>query len=270
MRQISRGVAVLFAAAVLLAANRNVSAQLKFLRGQNIAPVYEGWRRDADGTIRMYFGYLNRNYEEALDIPVGPDNGFEPGDPDRGQPTHFLTRRQRFVFQVPLPKDWDLKRRLIWTLTANGKSEKAQGWLQPEWEIDDGVIQMNLGPGGAPPADPPNLAPKITGTPNQTVTLPATVTLTATATDDGIPKPRKPAPGAAAPAPGSAGVSIRWVHYRGAGEVKFSPEKSDRVYGKPVVLTTTVTFSAPGTYVIRAIANDGLLEASHDVTVTVK
>ena len=29
----------------------------------------------------MVFGYLNRNYEEALHIPVGPDNLFEPGPP---------------------------------------------------------------------------------------------------------------------------------------------------------------------------------------------
>ena len=270
MRQAPRGIAVLLLAVVVLWATRTATAQLKFLRGQNVAPIFEGWRRDQDRSIRMYFGYLNRNYEEVLDIPVGPGNGFEPGDADRGQPTHFLTRRQRFVFQVRLPKDWDPKRRVIWTIVANGKTEKAQGWLQPEWEIDDGVIQMNLGPGGAPPADPPNTAPTITGSADQTVTLPGTLTLTASATDDGIPKPRKPAPGAAAPPAGSAGVNIRWIHYRGAGEVRFSPGTSERVYGKPAELTTKVTFSAPGAYVLRAIASDGLLEASHDVTVTVK
>src|SRR5207244_2471370 len=143
-------------------------------------------------------------------------------------------------------------------------------WRQPEWEIDEGVIQMNIAPGGAPPADPPNAAPKITGSPDQTVTLPGALTLTATATDDGIPKPRKPPPGAAAPPPGSAGVDIRWIHYRGAGAVKFSPDRSPRVYGKSVDMTTNVTFTAPGTYVLRAIASDGLLESSHDVTVTVK
>lgn len=34
--------------------------------------------------------------------------------------------------------------------------------------------------------------------------------------------------------------------------------------------TTTVSFSEQGTYVIRAIASDGLFETPHDVTVTVK
>jgi hypothetical protein len=40
-------------------------------------------------------------------------------------------------------------------------------------------------------------------------------------------------------------------------------------YGKPVTSTTKVSFHAPGTYVLRAIASDGALEAVHDVTVTV-
>jgi hypothetical protein len=30
----------------------------------------------------MWFGYMNRNYEEELDIPIGPDNRIEPTGPD--------------------------------------------------------------------------------------------------------------------------------------------------------------------------------------------
>ena len=41
------------------------------------------------------------------------------------------------------------------------------------------------------------------------------------------------------------------------------------MYGKPIDLTTKVSFSAPGTYVLRAIVSDGQLESIHDVTVTV-
>jgi hypothetical protein len=213
----------------------------------------------------MYFGYLNRNYEEQIDVPIGPNNSFDPG-PDRGQPTHFVPRRQRFLFTVNLPKDWDPKRRVIWTLTANGKTEKAQGWLQPEWEVDAGVIQMNIGPGGAPPVDPPNTAPKITGSAAVTAAVSEKVTVTARATDDGVPKPR---PGRAG-GPPPRGVAIRWMHYRGAGKVTFSSPTAEAPNGKPVESTTTVTFSAPGTYVLRAIASDGLLEGMHDVTATVK
>jgi hypothetical protein len=252
--------------ALALLADASVRAE-RFLRGQNIAPVYEGWRRNPDGTIAMLFGYLNRNYEETLDVPVGLNNQFAPGEPDRGQPTHFLTRRQRFVFEVTVPRDWEPKQRLIWTVVANGRTEKAQGWLQPEWEFDEGVIEMNLGGGSAPP-DPPNAGPTISGTDgDQSVKVSQPLSLTAAATDDGIPRPRKAAGNVVA---GSAGVTIRWIQYRGPGKVTFSAAQSDRVYGTPVELTTKATFSAPGLYVLRAIASDGLLESSHRVNVTVR
>jgi len=42
------------------------------------------------------------------------------------------------------------------------------------------------------------------------------------------------------------------------------------IHGEPVTLTTKATFSAPGTYVLRATANDGQLFTSRDVTVTGK
>jgi hypothetical protein len=257
----------LLASSLFLIASDTADGQEKFLKGQNIAPVFEGWKRNPDGSIVMYFGYLNRNYEEILDIPIGPNNSFEPG-PDRGQPTHFLTRRHRFLFNVVVPKDWGKDRRLVWTLTANGKTEKANGWLQPEWEVDEGVIQMNIGPGGAPPANPPNTSPQIAGSASQTARIGTPITVTAKATDDGIPKPRVSPQGAGSRAP--QGLWIRWIHYRGAGRVTFSAPTSERVAGAPAEATTSVTFSAPGTYVLRAIASDGLLEAAHDVTVTVR
>ena len=77
-------------------------------RGGDVTPAYEGWRRNSDGTFTMYFGYMNRNYEEELDIPIGPDNNVDPGG-DRGQPTHFYPRRNRFLFTVAVPKDWGLE-----------------------------------------------------------------------------------------------------------------------------------------------------------------
>ena len=54
-------------------------AQVRWDRGQNVAPVFEGWERNADGTFNMVFGYMNRNYEEMPHIPVGENNFFEPG-----------------------------------------------------------------------------------------------------------------------------------------------------------------------------------------------
>src|SRR5580692_10792185 len=69
-------------------------------RGQNVVPVYEGFWRNADGTFDLLFGYYNRNWEEVIDVPVGPGNTLDPGGPDQGQPTHFFPRRNQFVFKV--------------------------------------------------------------------------------------------------------------------------------------------------------------------------
>ena len=104
-------------------------------RGASITGAYEGWYPNPDGTFTLLIGYFNRNRAQTLDIPVGPNNRIEPGGPDRGQPTFFYTRTQRNLFTVAVPKDWG-KKELIWTLTVNGKTERAYGWLQPEWEID--------------------------------------------------------------------------------------------------------------------------------------
>ena len=67
---------------------------------------------------------MNRNWEEELDVPVGPDNNFKPGSADQGQPTHFLPRRNRFVFRVRVPKDFTEKDEMIWTLTTKGRPRR--------------------------------------------------------------------------------------------------------------------------------------------------
>ena len=61
---------------------RPASSQLQQLRhwsGQNVSPTFEGWEPNPDGTSSLWFGYMNRNDEEQLDIPVGPDNNIQPG-----------------------------------------------------------------------------------------------------------------------------------------------------------------------------------------------
>ena len=119
------------AAVVMLAAAVGLIAQIQYRRGQDVTPAFEGWTANPDGSFNLYFGYLNRNYEEEVDIPVGADNTIDPGG-DRGQPTHFYPRRQSFVFKVVIPKDWGLEKKLTWTLTIRGKTNVAKGWLQPE------------------------------------------------------------------------------------------------------------------------------------------
>lgn len=169
-------------------------AQTLFLKGQTIQPVFEGWEKNPDGTFSMLFGYLNRNYEETPHIPVGAANSFSPGPPDRGQPTHFYTRRQSYVFRVTVPADWGQKD-LVWTVNHNGKALTAFGTLLPHWVLDEGVWRANRGAGingrlGA--AMIPNERPvaKVVGSDSLTVNVSEPVTLTVTATDDGKPGPR--------------------------------------------------------------------------------
>src|SRR5262245_31563633 len=88
-------------------------------RGSSLTGAYEGWFYGKDGGTYALVGYFNRNTKQEFDIPVGPNNRVEPGGPDQGQPTHFLTGRQWGVFAVKLPKDLGNKR-LTWTLVANG------------------------------------------------------------------------------------------------------------------------------------------------------
>src|SRR3989442_7750726 len=108
--------------------------------GQNIAPAFEGWEQNPDGTFNMVFGYFNRNWEEQPDVPIGPDNNVESGGPDQGQPTHFFPRRNKLVFRVRVPKDFGDKE-LVWTLTVNGKTERGYATLKPDYIIEKRILQ---------------------------------------------------------------------------------------------------------------------------------
>ena len=131
------------------------SAQsLSYNSGQSIAPAYEGWEEEPDGSKYFLFGYMNRNWEEELKVPVGPNNSFAPGNPDQGQPTRFLPRRNRFVFRVKVPATFTTKDELIWTLTTNGVTEKAYASLREDYKVDDVVKASETGALGAGSSSP--------------------------------------------------------------------------------------------------------------------
>ena len=269
-------------AAVLLAVSvaSPAGAQERWLRGQNVQPVFEGWERNADGSFTMVFGYLNRNYEEQPSIPVGPNNFFEPGPDDRGQPTHFYNRRQQFVFTVRVPADWGPERDLVWTVTHNGRTDKAFGHLWPVWEIDAGVRRLNRGTGTAQGyADNQHPFIRVEGSDRLEVTLPDALEIAVLAGDDGIPPPnprlakRKPRRGPKSQAvvdprnAAATGLAVTWLHWRGPGEVSFDPQVPEIGEGGRAV--THVSFSKPGTYILQAVADDTVLVTPLDVTVTV-
>jgi hypothetical protein len=254
----------------------------------NVAPVYEGWEKKPDGSINMLFGYMNRNWDQAIDAPVGADNAIEPGGPDRGQPTHFLPRRNLFVFKVAVPSDFGSKE-LVWTLTTNGRTQRAYGTLRPGYLADDSVIAMNHGGGNATGNRPPTLT--IEGATTTTARVGEPITLTAIATDDGIPKtralpPLDPRRTAGLTVQNATGLRLAWLVYRGAGDVSFDPaqfkvyvdmrEASPWTPGWQVPpippgnrWVTRVVFREPGRYVLRCLAHDGMLPTYQDVTVVV-
>jgi hypothetical protein len=288
------------AATVLAAASTPTRAQGGLPAGQNIAPVYEGWEKNPDGTFNLVFGYFNRNWEEEIDLPIGPDNKIEPGSPDQGQPTHFFPRRNRFLFAIRVPGDFGT-RELVWTLTSHGVTERAYATLKPDYFIDDIVVMNNFGAGGGGGGLPDTIGNKapileVPGDPSRSADVGQPVALTAISSDDGKPKPRPmPAPfsrlaRAARGTPNSAtGLRLSWFVYRGPGKVTFDPPQikvwedyreggnspwsagwetpAPPLDGK---WTTRATFSQPGTYVLRALAHDGGLMTYKDVTFVVK
>src|SRR5437660_1957082 len=162
-----------------------VSSQLVQVRhwsGQGVAPVYEGFDANPDGSFNMWFGYMNRNYEEELDIPVGAGNAFEPGG-DRGQPTHFTTRRHKDVFKVVVPKEFADKQ-LVWKLTSQGRTEQVIATLKPVWQID----RERTTRGGNSEKISSNLPPVVKV--DVTSQSGNGATLTLSATDDGLPARR--------------------------------------------------------------------------------
>ena len=239
-----------------------ISAQLPMepphQSGQSITGAFEGWFSNPDGTYSILVGYYNRNTKQVLDIPPGPDNRIEPGGPDMGQPTHFLTGRQWGVFTITVPKDFGDKR-LTWTVVANGKTTRVPLDISTLWEVSPFVEAT----GNTPPfIGFSETGPFVNGPKGQTISMtniiPNPLPLTVWLADDakvppGQPQPRSPA------------VTIAWSMFRGPGAVTFDKERptvektefkapqGSQFTGKA---TTNATFSDPGEYVLKVVAND--------------
>ena len=172
-------------------------ARNTYTHGQHTEVAYEGWRPNADGTISLTFGYFNHNWEEELDIPVGENNFFSPGPVDRGQPSHFLPRRNRFTFDVIVPGDFGDKE-LVWEVTSpNGITRKAYGTLREDYKIDNIIIMSETGSLGAGSSDPEiraNIPPSVSliGDEIRTVNVGEALHFQTRVSDDGIPKPFDP------------------------------------------------------------------------------
>src|ERR1700681_1631085 len=238
MRTASRLAGIITLLGMLLPAQGQL-VQLRHWTGQGVSPVYEGYDVNPDGSFNMWFGYMNRNYEEELDIPIGADNHFDAGG-DRGQPTHFLIRRHKDVFKVVVPKDFG-EQQLVWIVAAHGQTQQVVGTLKPVWMID----RLRTTRGGNSERVDSNTPPMVSVAPSSpTVASTGALTLTVSATDDGLPaKAGKP-----------VGMTAMWGKYRGPGAVAFEPASAKVVDGRAV---TTASFSEPGEYVLQVVVDDG-------------
>ncbi len=120
-------------------------------KGDEVAPFFEGWYRNDDGTFTLSFGFFNLNRAQILDIPLGPDNFIEPAEFDGMQPTHFPVRprRDRGVFHVTVPASYaNGEQAVVWTITANGFTNATPG------RVGIPALQLDYGPramGSVPP-----------------------------------------------------------------------------------------------------------------------
>jgi hypothetical protein len=319
--------AVLVAVLLGAAATEAEPQRLTYSKDQSLYPGYEGWREASDGGYELIFGYMNQNWDQEIDAEIGPDNYFSPGPADRGQPTHFLPRRNRFTFTVTVPASFGEGDELIWTLRANGKEHRAYGTIREDLYIDNIVIMSEtgaLGAGSSSAAVRANVPPKIEieGGLARHVRVGQPLTLTALVTDDGQPDmstvrqavaETRAAEGAKVEAEGpptarellaralraptgtvtvSKRVSLHftWFVYRGSAEgVEFDPAQvksweDTRAFANSPWATrwvapeipedgrwvSEVTFSEPGTYILRGRADDGGLYSDQEVTVYVE
>lgn len=227
-------------------------------RGQNVAPVFEGWYRDENGLLSLSFGYLNRNFEEELSVPIGPDNRIEPGPADQGQPTYFVRRRQWGVFSVVVPKDLEErlraeKKSVTWTLRAHGRTESVSANLGPAYAIDalkEPTVDnqppvVTFDPTSAGGAGPRGVRTTITATAG----APTTVNFSVADDRRTLPQRRY------------NGVTLSWIKYRGAGRVQIA-SSAERIDGTGTA-SVTATFSEPGEYALRLEASDTSVHDFH-------
>ncbi len=276
-----------------------------FMQGEPVWPVFEGWRPNADGSFNLMFGYMNENWEEEHFVAVGEHNFFSPGDGDRGQPTFFMPRRNRFTFEVTVPADWG-DRELVWTLNINGVEAKAYATLKPDYLVDNIVIASetgSLGIGTSSPESRSNQPPTVAiqGDSERTVKVGEAITLRSQLQDDGLPRSRaRPTrseedlaramfrPPAKPTVNKINALFLSWNLYRGAGEVIFDPPQTKvwedtrtaanspwgQLWLPPAIpadgmIEVTATFTKPGTYMLWARADDGGLYDDSYITVNV-
>jgi len=264
------GVASLLGGAMAHAQGTMLPSGPKKAFGASISPAYDGWYDNADGTHTFLIGYYNRNWTDEVDVPIGPNNHFEPGEPDRGQPTHFLPNRGFGMFTITVPKDTPATQKLWWVLTVNGVTQRVPFHMSAEYNITPDHASEES-PGGKYNT-PPVLRFSEGGPPIQNPVA-SFATAVERAATVGTPMPLDfwieddalYASGSNAPVGEKARiVSLVVAKFRGPGTVTVAKDFQKVTTlqgGKPAEpfagkASTTVTFSEPGDYLLHVTVND--------------
>lgn len=217
--------------------------------GQLVAPVFEGHYQNPDGTHSLVFGYHNLNTDEAVDIPLGPDNFIEPRQYDGMQPTHFDpvpengTRRHWGVFTVIVREDFR-DQNVVWNLRHRGHLWSIPGTLRsPHYLLD--AVDTDARDTHAPVMkfEPDGLGWRgrdgmVTGPLSARVGEPLPLSMWVY------------------PDPNPQNL-VWWFKHQGPGDVTFSEWESvvEQMGGEA---TTTATFSEPGEYMLRVKAVENM------------
>lgn len=231
--------------------------------GDLVGPMFNGWIKNEDNSVTMIFGFVNRNREQIVDIPLGPNNYLEPAMFDGAQPTHFpvYSRRgfvglqERGAFAVTLPPEM-ADTEVVWTLKHAGKSYSVPGRTSSTaYEMSSGSQALgSLNPtirfdmNGEVSTDREGIyADKITASVGKPVTL------TAYAQDRGERDEYPELEQTIFP------LGTEWILHQGPARPDFSVEKitgrERAAAGEGMSEWTTVqteaTFWEPGEYVVR-------------------
>lgn len=120
--------------------------------GNFVAPYFDGFYQNADGTYTLSFGFMNRNDEAVIEIPLGVNNRIEPEQFDGVQPTTFPVvsysgfggPRERGAFGVVVPADFDGD--VWWVLRTDGYETRVPGRLESPGPIVTGAYELSTGP----------------------------------------------------------------------------------------------------------------------------
>ena len=232
--------------------------------GLRVAPFFDGWYQNPDGTVTLSFGYSNLNQEEVVEIPLGPDNVITPKEYDGRQPTSFpplvagsasgsggagpRRERERGVFAVTVPAGFSAD--VVWTLRNQGQTftvpgRAKTGAYQLRWPMAMGSVPplLRFRPEGRAGRGPTGVEADPVRTSVGTA-LPFTIWLT----DDSV---REPEPvTVVTKGPKKAAMNVIWRKHSGPGPIVFNPP-TQAVPELQGTATTSATFTQPGEYVIR-------------------